>query len=54
MAITIKRRDGATVNKTLAIKQDPAFNFVQTETVGGTLTPVQKAFRDAWLGTRVK
>ena len=54
MAITIKRRDGATVNKTLAIKQDPAFNFVQTETVGGTLTPAQKAFRDAWLGTKVK
>ena len=54
IAITMKRRDGATVNKTLAVKQDPAFNFVQTETVGGTLTPAQKAFRDAWLGTKVK
>ena len=54
IAITIRRRDGKTVDKTLAIKADPTLRVDPIETTGGELTATQKTMRDAWLGTRVR
>jgi predicted metalloprotease with PDZ domain len=53
IALTIRRRDGKVVARTLTLKADPA---VAIDDLGatGTLTPEQKTFRDAWLGTKAK
>lgn len=53
VAITIRRRDGKTVEKTLVLKADPTLTIDDIATTG-TLTPEQQALRTAWLGTRVK
>lgn len=53
VAITIRRRDGTAVEKALAIQADPALT-IEDVAATGTLTPEQKAFRDAWLGTRIR
>jgi predicted metalloprotease with PDZ domain len=53
VALTIRRRDGKVVAKTLTLKADPAVaidDLAQT----GTLTAEQKAFRESWLGTKIK
>ncbi len=53
--VTVERRGGAVANKTITVKQDPtAQQVVPVESQGGTLTAAQKAFRDAWLGSKVK
>jgi predicted metalloprotease with PDZ domain len=54
VAITIRRRDGKTVDKMLTIKADPGLRIDPIESAGGELTAAQKAVRDAWLGTKVK
>jgi predicted metalloprotease with PDZ domain len=53
VALTIRRRDGKTVEATLAITADPAM-MIDDLATGGTMTADQKAFRAAWLGTKVK
>ena len=53
VALTIRRRDGKTAEATLAIKADPAMTIDDLAT-GGTMTPEQKAFRAAWLGSKIK
>ncbi|MGN6376453.1 MAG: M61 family metallopeptidase [Sphingomonas sp.] len=35
---------------TLTAAADPSLEIVRTESAGGTLTPAEQAFRDAWLG----
>jgi predicted metalloprotease with PDZ domain len=52
--ITIRRRDGKTEGKTLAIKADPSLVVEAVENGGGELTAAQKAMREAWLGSKVK
>ena len=52
--LTIRRRDGAVVNKTMTLKADPTLEVVPVEQAGGTLTESQKLFRDSWFGTKVK
>jgi predicted metalloprotease with PDZ domain len=54
LTIAFKRRGGATGTATITLKEDPALEVVTVESTGGTLTPDQKAFRDAWLGSKVK
>jgi predicted metalloprotease with PDZ domain len=54
MTITYKRRGGATGTATITLKEDPALEAVAIESTGGTLTPDQKAFREAWLGSKVR
>lgn len=54
LTVTYKRRGGATGTATIVLKQDPALEAVAVEATGGTLTPDQKAFRDAWLGSRIR
>ena len=52
--LTIRRRDGSTVNKTMTLKADPTLEVVAVEQAGGTLTDAQRAFRESWFGTKVK
>ena len=54
LAVTFKRRNGATGKTTIVLKEDPAMEVVPVESAGATLTAEQKAFRDAWLGSRAK
>ena len=52
LVVTFKRRDGATGKAAIAVKEDPALELVPVEASGGTLTPAQQAFREAWLGSK--
>jgi predicted metalloprotease with PDZ domain len=53
VSITFKRRGGAAGTASVVVKEDPALEAVSIETTGGTLTAEQKAFREAWLGSKV-
>ncbi len=54
--LVVLRRDGSTATKRMTLRQDPtAQQVVPNESLaGGTLTEVQKAFRAAWLSSKVK
>jgi predicted metalloprotease with PDZ domain len=54
VTITYKRRGGATGTATITLKEDPALEAATVESTGGTLTADQKAFRDSWLGSKVR
>jgi predicted metalloprotease with PDZ domain len=54
ITLTVRRVDGRTEELTLSFAEDPALEAVPIESAKGTLTPQQKAFRDAWLGSRQK
>ena len=45
----IQRRGGAKTTRTLVVEEDPS---LQIADLGSAITPAQKAFRDAWLGTK--
>ena len=47
-------RHGAVSKTVLTLGEDPTLEVVTVEGTGGTLTPDQKAFRDAWLASRTK
>jgi predicted metalloprotease with PDZ domain len=53
VAFTVRHRDGTIVTKTAVLKADPSIRTVPVEN-GGTLTDAQRAFRQSWLGTRVR
>jgi predicted metalloprotease with PDZ domain len=52
LTITYKRRGGATGTATVVLEEDPALDVVTVEAAGGTLTSEQRAFREAWLGSK--
>jgi len=54
LRVTYKRRGGATETATITLKEDPSLEAVTVESAGGTLTPAQHAFREAWLGPKSK
>jgi predicted metalloprotease with PDZ domain len=54
VTIEFRRPTGAAVKTTMALGEDPSLAAVAVESSGGTLTAAQKAFRDAWLGPRVR
>jgi predicted metalloprotease with PDZ domain len=54
LTVTYKRRGGATGTAAIVLKEDPSLEAVSVESTGATPTPDQKAFRDAWLGSRIK
>ncbi len=54
MTLTYKRRGGATGTAPITLKEDPALEAVTVESTGGTLTADQKAFRESWLGSKVR
>jgi len=56
ITLGVVRRGGLAVTKTVTLKQDPtAQQVAPVESLpGGALTPAQRAFREAWLATKVK
>jgi predicted metalloprotease with PDZ domain len=52
MTIGFRRRGGATGTTVITITEDPSLEAVPVESTGGTLTDEQRAFRQAWLGSR--
>ena len=54
VAIEFRRPSGQTVTATITLAEDPALQAATIESTGGTLTPEQKTFREAWVGSKVK
>jgi predicted metalloprotease with PDZ domain len=54
LAIEFRRPTGMVVTSTLRLAEDPALQAVTIESTGETLTPEQKAFRESWVGSKVK
>jgi predicted metalloprotease with PDZ domain len=54
VVLDVKRPTGKTVSLTMTLGEDPALEAVAIETTGGTLTGDQKAFREAWLGSKAR
>ncbi|HJR58538.1 MAG TPA: PDZ domain-containing protein [Vicinamibacterales bacterium] len=54
LAVEFRRPSGEVVKSTVTLGQDPAWRAATIESTGGTLTPEQKAFRDSWVGSKVK
>jgi predicted metalloprotease with PDZ domain len=53
LPITFRRRNGAAGQTTIVLKEDPSVEVVPVESTGAALTAEQKAFRDAWLGSKI-
>jgi len=47
-------RNGVDMRTTVTVAANPRQEIVTVESTGGTLTPEQKAFRDAWVRSRVQ
>jgi predicted metalloprotease with PDZ domain len=54
VAVEFRRPSGMVVKSTMTLGEDPAVRAVTVESTGGTLTPGQKAFRESWVGSKVK
>jgi predicted metalloprotease with PDZ domain len=54
VAIEFKRPTGATATATITLRENPAVEAVPVESASGTLSADQKAFREAWLGARLR
>jgi predicted metalloprotease with PDZ domain len=54
LAVEFRRPSGVVVKATVTLAEDPALRAVTIESTGGTLTPEQMAFRDSWVGAKVK
>jgi predicted metalloprotease with PDZ domain len=54
LTVTFRRRGGATGTATITLREDPTLEAVTVESTGAALSPEQKAFRDAWLGSKVR
>ena len=52
--LVLRRRGNQTATTTVTLKPNPALAVIDVETAGATLTLAQKAFREAWLGTKLK
>lgn len=53
-ALTLRRRGNQTATTTVTLKPNPTLTVIDVEAAGATLTDGQKAFRQAWLGSKVK
>jgi predicted metalloprotease with PDZ domain len=54
IAVEFRRPSGEVVKSTITLAEDPAWQAATIESTGGTLTPQQKAFRERWVGSKVK
>jgi predicted metalloprotease with PDZ domain len=54
VAMDVKRPTGKILSLGLTVGNDPALEAVTIESTGATATAVQRAFREAWLGSRVR
>jgi predicted metalloprotease with PDZ domain len=52
VVMEVKRPTGRIVSLTMTLGENPALEAVPVETTGGTLSTEQKAFREAWLGSK--
>lgn len=52
--LTVRRRGNQTVTTTVTLKANPALTVIDAAEAGAPLTEQQKAFRAAWLGTKVR
>jgi predicted metalloprotease with PDZ domain len=52
--LAVKRPTGKTVSLTLVLGEDSALEAVPIEAAGGTLTSEHRAFRESWLGSKVR
>jgi predicted metalloprotease with PDZ domain len=53
VAVRLRRRDGRVMDTSATLAANPALQVVAVEQAGGTLTAAQRAFRQAWLDTKV-
>jgi predicted metalloprotease with PDZ domain len=53
LTLQVRRVDGRLATQQLSVGEDPRLDAVPVETAG-TLTPAQRAFREAWLGSKRK
>ena len=51
LAVGFERR-GVALQSTVVLAEDPNVELVSLESTGGTLSPDQAAFREAWLGSQ--
>jgi predicted metalloprotease with PDZ domain len=49
--VTIRHR-GITEDVTITLEEDPRLQVVPVENTGRQLTPAERGFRDAWLGSK--
>lgn len=54
VAIEFRRPSGIVVQAMMRLVEDPALQAATIESTGGTLTPEQRAFRESWVGSKVK
>ena len=54
LALEFRRPSGAVVTASLTLAEDPAMQAVTSESTGRALTPGQRAFRESWVGSKVK
>jgi predicted metalloprotease with PDZ domain len=52
VALTVRRRDGRTVAVSAVLEADPSAEVVSKEAAGLGVTAAERAFRQAWLGSR--
>jgi predicted metalloprotease with PDZ domain len=54
VTLAVTHRGGVTRTRTMTLRADPSLTVEPVEAGGGTLSSAQRAFRDDWLGTKVK
>ena len=54
LKIAFKRRNGPATTATIRLREDPALEAVLLEDTGAKPTAAQQAFRNAWLGSRIR
>ena len=54
LEIQFRRPSGEVITSTIVLADDPSLMAATIESTGGSLTPGQKAFREAWLGSKAR
>jgi predicted metalloprotease with PDZ domain len=54
LEVQFRRPSGEVVTASITLAEDPSLAAATVESTGGSLTPAQKAFREAWLGSKAK
>ena len=54
VAVEFRRPSGEIVTSTITLAEDPAWQAATIESTGATLTPEQKSFREAWVGSKAR
>jgi predicted metalloprotease with PDZ domain len=54
VAVESRRPSGQVVRSTITLAEDPTLQAATIESTGGTLTAEQKAFRESWVGSKVR